>query len=88
MYNCRFCWECWPENKNLEYALYCSNSSNLFGCVGVKKKEYCILNKQYSKEEYEDLRTRIAEQMLTMPYKDSKGYEYPYGEFLPVEFSP
>ena len=88
IYNCRFCWECWPENKNLEYALYCSNSSNLFGCAGVKKREYCILNKQYSKEEYFALRERVIEHMNTMPYVDANGLRYPYGEFFPAEFSP
>jgi hypothetical protein len=39
------------------------NSENLFGCVGLKKAKYCILNKQYSKEEYEELVPRIIEQM-------------------------
>jgi len=68
LYNAKFCWECWPENNRIEYSLYCANSSNLFGCVGVKKKEYCILNKQYAKTEYESLRKRIVDHMDKMPY--------------------
>ncbi|MFH0773738.1 MAG: hypothetical protein V1922_05510 [bacterium] len=31
----------------------CRNSHNLFGCVALDKKEYCLLNHQYTKEEYE-----------------------------------
>lgn len=31
----------------------CDNSNHLFGCSNLSQKEYCILNKQYSKEEYE-----------------------------------
>ncbi len=47
--------------------LYCyscnTNASQLFGCVSVKKKSYCILNKQYTKEEYEELVPKIIEHM-------------------------
>jgi hypothetical protein len=66
----------------------CSGSSNLFGCIGLKSSEYCILNKQYSKEEYESLVPKIIKQMNDMPYIDSKGRVYKYGEFIPPEFSP
>ena len=84
----RFCWECWPENKNIEYSLYCANSSNLFGCVGVAKREYCILNRQYTKEAFFEMRSKIIAHMNDMPYKDKNGETYPYGEFFPIEFSP
>jgi len=34
------------------YSMYCSRqSSNVMGCIGLKHKQYCILNKQYTKEE-------------------------------------
>lgn len=45
------------------YSSYTVSSNNLFGCIGLRHKSYCILNKQYSKEEYFDLRARIIEQM-------------------------
>ena len=41
----------------------CAASSNLFGCVGLKSKEYCILNKQYTKEAWEALVPQIIEHM-------------------------
>ena len=31
----------------------------LFGCEGLRKKQYCILNKQYSKEEYENVKIKL-----------------------------
>ena len=33
------------------------------GCIGLKNKSYCIFNKQYSKEEWEDLANQIFSQM-------------------------
>jgi hypothetical protein len=48
----------------LEFCFGCHFSNNLFGCVGIRKGEYCILNKKYSKEEYlktiEKLKKRVV----------------------------
>jgi hypothetical protein len=87
-YNVRFSDECWPEVKNLEYSLFCQSSSDLFGCVGLRNKQYCIFNKQYSKTDFENLRAKIIEQMNAMPYIDRKGNAYRYGEFFPPMMSP
>jgi hypothetical protein len=57
----------------------CWSSSNLFGCVGLRNKQYCILNKQYSKEEYERLVPKIIELMKT---------HGEWGQFLPSGLSP
>ena len=54
----------------------------------MRSKQYCIFNKQYSKEEYEELVPRIIEQMNTTPYVDKLGKKYKYGEYFPAEFSP
>ena len=53
-----------------------------------EKKEYCILNKQYSKEEYLELLPKIKQHMEEKPYVDNNGYKYSYGEFFPSELSP
>src|SRR3989344_6278225 len=58
----------------------CHSSNNLFACIGLRNKNYCILNKQYTKEEYEKLVPRIIEHMNQMPYVDKKGRIYRYGE--------
>jgi hypothetical protein len=70
------------------YTYMCYNSKNLFGCISLRKKQYCILNKQYSKEEYEALVPKIIQHMNDMPYIDKKGRIYKYGEFFPSELSP
>lgn len=87
-YNNKLSRNCWPACRNLEYCVHLFSSSDCFGCVGLKKKQYCILNKQYTKEEYEDLVPRIRKHMEEMPYVDSKGIVYKYGEFFPLELSP
>ncbi|MBI2889091.1 MAG: hypothetical protein HYY10_04170 [Candidatus Liptonbacteria bacterium] len=81
------------HNHDLQYTANCGFSSHLFGCVGIRNKQYCILNRQYSKEEYEVLVPKIIAHMDEMPY-ESRGVNsevrivYRYGEFFPVEFSP
>jgi hypothetical protein len=91
--NVRFSFDCWPGCRGLEYCVSCRSSSDCFACVGLKKKQYCIFNKQYSKEEYEALREKIIAHMNEMPYFSRKanseeGIAYRYGEFFPPEFSP
>jgi len=85
--NIKFCFECWPAMQDSEYCLECRSSSDLFGCVGLRSKQYCILNKQYTKEEYEELVPKIIEHMKNKPYIDERGRSYAYGEFFPEEFS-
>ncbi len=70
------------------YTYMCFSSKNLFGCIGLRGKQYCILNKQYTKEEYFELLPKIIKQMNDLPYKDKKGLVYKYGEFFPSELSP
>ncbi|MDP3976264.1 MAG: hypothetical protein Q8P95_05110, partial [bacterium] len=41
------------------YSEYCISSHHLLGCISLHHKDYCILNKQYSKEEYEKLSRKI-----------------------------
>jgi hypothetical protein len=86
--NIKFCYGCWPAMQDSEYCLACHSCSNLFGCVGLKSKQYCILNKQYTKEKYEELVLKIKKHMTDMSYVDSRGLKYAYGEFFPIEFSP
>ena len=87
-YNLKYCFNCWSGSRDLEYCGYGVGSSNCFGCVGFSKKQYCILNKQYTKEEYFELKDKIIKHMNEMPYFDSLGRAYQYGEFFPSEFSP
>ncbi len=79
-YNLRFCNECWSNVQDLTYCIGCLNSKDCFGCFGLKDyKQYCILNKQYTKEEYEVLVPKIIEHMKKFGE---------WGEFFPIEMSP
>jgi hypothetical protein len=71
-----------------QYCDSCESSNNLFGCISARKKEYCILNKQYSKKEYDELLPKIIEHMNSQPYTDKSGIEYKYGEFFPTALAP
>jgi hypothetical protein len=75
------------SSNDIEYSFNCHGCSNLFGCLGLRNKKYCILNKQYSKEEYYELLPKIKEQMMILFYVDKMGKIYRYGEFFPSELS-
>jgi len=64
----------WSNARYSEYLDLCDEVEYCFGCVGLRKKKYCILNKQYSKEKYEKLKMQIISDM-------KKNKEY--GKFLP-----
>jgi hypothetical protein len=75
-------------SKECEYSFMCKNCSNCFACFGLKNNQYCVFNKQYSKEEYFELVDRIKKHMNDMPYVDSEGRVYKYGELFPFDMSP
>ncbi|KKS04191.1 MAG: hypothetical protein UU58_C0009G0013 [Candidatus Nomurabacteria bacterium GW2011_GWA2_41_25] len=75
------------EGRNIRYSVDCRDS-NRFGCVGIRDKKHYIFNKEYTKEEYENLVPKIVEHMNSMPYIDKKGCQYVYGDFFPTEISP
>ncbi len=67
------------QTSNVFYSEHCVNSKDLFGCIGLKNAQYCILNKQYTKEEYEVLVAKIIEDMKARSE---------FGEFFPEHTSP
>ena len=76
------------NNSNTEYLIDSFSTENCFGCISLNHKKYCILNKQYSEDEYKDLREKIIAQMKELVYVDRAGRKYTYGEFFPTELSP
>lgn len=69
----------WANTSDLLYCAYCINNvQDCFGCIGLRNARYCILNKQYTKQEYEVLVPRIIEHMR-------KTGEW--GEFFPASLS-
>jgi hypothetical protein len=74
----QFCSVCY-DGSFLSYCDLCHNSSNPFGCAGMKKNEFCILNKQYTQQEYEILKAKLIHHMRATGE---------YGEFFPAPLSP
>jgi len=70
-----FCWKC----TEAEYSNNCHSCVGIFGCTALKHVSYAILNKRYSKEEYNSLRQKIIEHI-------KKTGEW--GEFFPRTLSP
>jgi hypothetical protein len=84
----KFCAESWSQVRNCEYCMFCRTTADCFGCAGLKNKQYCISNVQYTKSEYGAMREKIIAHMNANPYLDKKGNIYPYGEFFPIEHYP
>jgi hypothetical protein len=82
-----FCYFLMNSCNNCEYSGILKNCQNCFGCFGLTNASYCIFNKQYAKEEYFEMVEKIKKQMNDMPYVDSKGRIYKYGEFFPCDMS-
>lgn len=76
--NSAFSVQCWTGN-DVYYSDNCQSCSYCFGCISLRNKKYCILNKQYSKEEYDALIPRIRKHM-------EKSGEW--GLFFPIALSP
>ena len=98
-YACAYCLFIFYSQRLL-YSEYCLHCSDCFGCNGLQHKQYCILNKQYTKEEYEKLVPRIIEHMKndgggamnrtsasTELSTDSES-SGSWGRFFPSKYSP
>jgi len=57
-----FSWIHWLGNSSI-FTMECHSCTDCFACVGLKNKQYCVFNKQYTKEEYESLAAKILEHM-------------------------
>lgn len=77
-YDVKFSCVVWTS-RNVEYSDNCHDSHDLFGAAGVRKRQYIILNTQYSEGDYLKLRQQIITDMRT------RGE---YGEFFPEALSP
>ncbi|KKS45183.1 MAG: hypothetical protein UV08_C0007G0028 [Parcubacteria group bacterium GW2011_GWA2_42_18] len=83
----KFSLECWPNVLETEYSMYAIAGKYNFGCVNLKHKQYAILNKVYTEDEYKKLRTRIIADMERNPYVDAQGRVWKYGEFFPISMN-
>ncbi|MFA5995378.1 MAG: zinc-ribbon domain containing protein [Patescibacteria group bacterium] len=63
----------------LYYSLFAQQAKQCFGVVATKNTQYCILNKQYTKEQYEHLLPKLIAHMRQTSE---------WGEFFPKAMSP
>jgi hypothetical protein len=77
--NIMFCFTAVLNSRNLLYCDTAYSSQNCFGCIWIQNEEYCILNKQYSKEQYQELLPKIISHL-------KKNWEW--WEFFPINNSP
>jgi hypothetical protein len=67
------CWGVWENTRNMYYCYSCIGCQDCLGCVWLRNKSYCIMNVQYTKEEYDFLAPQIIEKMIA----DGEWGEYP-----------
>lgn len=74
------------------YSDSCYNCESCFGCVGLNKKSYYILNKEYSKEEYlkikEEIETQLKNKGVFGDYFSPELSPFGYNETLAQEYIP
>lgn len=75
-YNCNFC-SYIRSCADCEYSELLFSCKNCFGCIGLQSKQYYILNKPYSKEDYYKKVAEIKAKMRT---------DGTYGEMLPSTY--
>lgn len=82
---------CWTDN-DCGYCDLCFGNNDLFGCIGLRGKKYCIFNKQYSKDEYTILKGKIIEHMKSTKewgeYTPASISLFSYNESLAQEYFP
>lgn len=62
LFNCNYA--IWSGHcTDSAYIIACGNVKNCLGCVNLYQKEYCILNRQFTKEEYEKLSAQILAEL-------------------------
>lgn len=91
-YHCLFNIECWDNIANIYYCHYCMGCQNCFGCCSLINKQYCIFNKQYTKEEYEIQVAKIIQHMMTTwewwEFFHPSLSPYGYNETIAQEYYP
>ena len=85
------CFYVW-YGTNLYYSMECHHCENVFGCVSLKRNKYCVLNKQYMKEDYEKLVAKIVEHMQKTgewgEYFEYSASAFGYNESIAKEYFP
>lgn len=92
-YNVQFSDSCGNDISNILYSCCLTNNAHdIFGSISLQRKSYCILNKQYSKEDYFSLLEKIITHMQStgewgtpLPISLSR---FAYNESIAQEYAP
>lgn len=90
IYNCFFSFWVTSNNKNIYYCYYLSSCEECMFCIWLQSKKYCILNKQYQKEKYFEIKDLLIKKLKKdnlwweefpydfsiFPYNDTLSYDY------------
>jgi len=78
-YNCNYCQDC--ENcTDSEYLYDCIGCNNCIGCAGLRRQQYRIFNKQYSKDDYFRMATKIIQARHVNPAKANEQLQEMFGQ--------
>ena len=75
--NVHFSTQC-TSLRDCEYMIFSQSCRDCFACFGIKNKEVCIFNKQYTESEYKELLPKIIQHMKS---------NEEYGEFFALNIS-
>jgi hypothetical protein len=78
-HNLAFTFNSWSPSSDCMYCDMIMSCSDCFACVGLKHKKFCILNRQYSEEQYKSLKQKIIEKMKS---------DGEFGNFYNINISP
>ena len=95
--SCRVSYNCWyifygDNLNNCRYCWNCNDCNSCFWCNWLRKKEFHIYNKQYTKEEYNKIVPQIIAQMI----RDKEWWEFfdpqlsyfGYNESMAMDYHP
>lgn len=66
-------------SNNIFYSYYLTHCSYCFACIGLANKQYCIFNKQYTKEQWHKMADKIFSSMES---------EWSLWDFFPWDLNP
>lgn len=90
LYNIFYSFSIIENSKNIHYSIDIDSCEECIFCIWLKSKKYCILNKQYSKEDYFIKKQEIIQKLKSenkwwdplpfvltwFPYNDTLAYDY------------
>lgn len=92
LHHCCFTFGCWNKNSDLYYCDHCQWCKDCFGCVWLRNKQYCIFNKQYTRDQYETLVAKLITHMTQTEergeYFDPKYAPFGYNETIAQDEFP